>query len=87
VLSAGVSYMQFKDILNRIHFKRLSANKQTQLAQPLNYLDTTITLLDATNFDIPNPAKNKPGVVEIRGERIEYFAINGNILSQLILPY
>lgn len=83
VLSAGVSYMQFKDILNRIHFKRLSANKQTQLAEPLHFLDTTITLLDATNFDIPNPSKNKPGVIEIRGERIEYFAINENVLSQI----
>jgi len=83
VLSAGVSYMQFKDILNRTHFKRLSANKQTRLATPLHYLDTTITLVDATNFDIPNPSKNRPGAIEIRGERIEYFAINGNVLSQL----
>jgi len=83
VLSAGVSYMQFKDILNRIHFKRLSANKQTQLAEPLHFLDTTITLVDSTNFDIPNPSKNKPGVIEIRGERIEYFAINENVLSRI----
>jgi hypothetical protein len=79
VLSAGIAYMQFKDMLNRDHFKRLSLNKQTQLVQPLRYNDLTITVQDASNFDIPNPLKNKPGIVEIRGERIEYFTINHNV--------
>jgi hypothetical protein len=83
VLSSGIAYMQFKDMLNRTHFKRLSANKQTKLTQDLRFNDTTITVADASNFDIPNPARNKPGVVEIRGERIEYFSINGNVLGQL----
>jgi len=82
-LSSGIAYMQFKDMLNRVHFKRLSLNKQTELVRALRYTDLTIEVTDATNFDIPNPAKNKPGVVEIRGERIEYFAITGNVLSQL----
>ena len=83
VLTDGIAYMQFKDMLNRVHYKRLSANKQTQLVVDLNYNDTTIEVVDASNFDIPNPAVNKPGVVEIRGERIEYFTIDGNVLGQL----
>lgn len=81
--TSGIAYMQFKDMLNRVHFKRLSLNKQTRLARDLRVNDTTIELVDASNFDIPNPLQNRPGVVEIRGERIEYFGINGNILSQL----
>ena len=61
--------------------KRLSSNKQTKLIQPLSWKDTIITVEDATNFDTPNSLKNLPGVVEINGERIEYFAKSGNILT------
>ncbi len=83
VLTSGIAYMQFKDMLNRVHFKRLSLNKQTELVRPLRYNDTSFEVVDASTFDLPNPAKNRPGVVEIRGERIEYFSIEGNVLSQL----
>jgi hypothetical protein len=83
VLKSGIAYMQFKDMLNRVTYKRLSANKQTMLAQDLNWNDTQIILDNANTFDLPNPASNRPGVIEIRGERIEYFAKNGNTLSRL----
>jgi hypothetical protein len=80
---SNISYMQFKDMLNRVTYKRLNANKRTTLAADLYWNDTTITVTDASSFDIPNPTGNRPGVIEIRGERIEYFAISGNVLSQL----
>ena len=83
VSTETVSYMQFKDMLNRTHFKRLSQKKQAALVAALNYYDTEIHLDDATNFEEPNAANNYPGVVEIYGERIEYFAKNGNVLSRL----
>ena len=83
VLGSTISYMQFKDMLNRVHYKRLSKNKQTQLLQPLAFNDTTIVVENASNFDIPNAAINRPGIIEIRGERIEFFGINGNTLSKL----
>lgn len=83
ILKDSVSYMQFKDMLNRTSYTRLSLYKQTRLAADLRSTDTTITVEDASNFDIPNPALNKPGIVEIRGERIEYFTLEGNILGQL----
>lgn len=76
VLGAGVSYMQFKDMLNRFHFKRLNANKRSKLVTSLRVTDTVIEVENAATFDVPNPANNKPGVVEIRGERIEYFTID-----------
>ena len=81
--TGNIAYMQFKDMLNRVHYKRLNANKQTQLARNLHYYDTTIVVKDASNFGTPDPLTNKPGIIEIRGERIEYFTINGNELGQL----
>jgi hypothetical protein len=83
VLSTSIAYMQFKDMLNRVHYKRLSKNKQTILQEDLNYNDLTITVKDPGNFDKPNLSQKKPGVIEIRGERIEYYRIDGNVLSQL----
>ena len=79
----GVSYMQFKDMLNRVHHKRLNRNKQTTLARELKITDLTIEVVDATNFDIPDRANNRPGIIEVYGERIEYFTINDNVLGQL----
>jgi hypothetical protein len=83
VLSSGIAYMQFKDILNRTIFKRLNKTKQTVLTQALHQTDTTIHVADASNFDPPSPANNKPGIIEISGERIEYFTLNGNVLGQI----
>ena len=83
VLTSGIAYMQFKDMLNRTHFKRLSLNKQTKLTFDLRQNDLTITVEDASKFDIPSPANNRPGIIEIRGERIEYFTLEGNVLGQL----
>ena len=79
----GYSFMQFKDMLNRTVYKRLSMNKQTRLAADLHYYDSTITVVSASSFDVPNPATNRPGIIEIHGERIEFFTINGNVLGQL----
>ena len=83
ILKSGIAYMQFKDMLNRVIFKRLNAAKQTKLAIDLYPTDTTITVLDASSFDLPSPANNKPGIIEIRGERIEFFTLTGNVLGQL----
>lgn len=79
----AISYMQFKDMLNRTHFKRLNLNKQTWLVKELSYRDLTITVSDASKFDHPTIALNKPGIIEINGERIEFFTITGNVLGQL----
>ena len=79
VLKSGVSYMQFKDMLNRTHFKRLNANKRTVLVKDLKYLDTYIEVEDASNFDTPSIGNNKPGIIEIRGERIEFFTLQTKV--------
>ena len=83
LISNGYSYMQFKDMLNRTIYKRLSKEKQTRLAQDLNFYDSYIYVNDAGNFDKPNRKLNRPGVIEIHGERIEFFTIDENKLGQL----
>jgi hypothetical protein len=77
-----VGYEIFEDMLNTRHFKRFSFN-EVQLAVPLNYYDQTITVTDASNLGIPNARSRVPGIVEINGERIEYFTKIGNVLGQL----
>jgi len=76
------AYRQFKDMLNRTHFKRLDT-APTKLAQALNYYDLRIELDDASELSEPNKSQNLPGVIFINGERIEYFVKEENTLRQL----
>jgi len=88
ILKSGISYMQFKDMLNRTHYKRLNANKRTVLVKDLKYLDTSIEVEDASTFDAPSVVNNKPGIIEIRGERIEFFTlqtkVDGGVTTYLL---
>ena len=70
------SYMQFKDMLNRTHYKRLNKNKQTFIVNSLYQTDIGMTVDNASVLDDPNPEGNLPGIIYINGERIEYFAKN-----------
>lgn len=83
VVEDQFGFMQFKDIMNRTHYKRLNKDKTTVLAQGVGQFDKDIMVMDPDVLDDPNIAENKPGVVEINGERIEYFVKDGNALSQL----
>jgi len=76
------AYRQFKDILNRTHFKRLDI-EETTLSKDLNYFDLRIEVNDASNLPEPNKYANVPGVIFIAGERIEYFVKENNTLRQL----
>jgi hypothetical protein len=83
VVHDSFAYMQFKDMLNRVHYKRLNRSKATTLDRDLAQFDNTITVVDGDRLDRPNPSKNLPGIIEINGERIEYFVKDGNVLGQL----
>jgi len=73
----------FRDMLGRTHYKRLNQENSYVLAEDLQVYDNSIILDDTTGIQQPNPTKNLPGILWIDGERIEYFAIQGNTLSQL----
>jgi hypothetical protein len=83
VVQETFGFMQFKDMLNRVHYKRLRKDASTTLTANLLQSDIEISVADGTVLAAPNPALNLPGIVEINGERIEYFTKVGNVLGQL----
>ena len=78
-----IGYRIFHDNLGRTHYKRLSQENSTQLAVDLLPTDTSITVEDASVLTPPNFERNRPGVILIDGERIEFFKLEGNKLSWL----
>ena len=78
-----LGYRIFNDMLSRTTFKRLSKHNTTYLTTPLHFTDTEINLADASIITPPIPSKKIPGVVIIDGERIEFFKMKGNKLTQL----
>jgi hypothetical protein len=79
----GFGFMQFKDMLNRTHYKRISKDKSTRLAKDLKQKDLTIEVENGAVLTEPNRTLNLPGIIEINGERIEYLTKTGNVLGQL----
>jgi len=79
------AFRQFKDILNRTHFKRINEAKSYSLARDCNYYDKFIELTSSDGIDEPSPNRslNIPGVIWVNGERIEYMVKDGNFLRQL----
>ena len=82
-VQGSFGYMQFKDMLNRVHYKRLNKSKTTKLVKDLTPFDMQIHVEDGSRLSTPLREINVPGVIEINGERIEYFSKTGNVLSQL----
>jgi hypothetical protein len=83
VVQDSFAFMQFKDMMNRTHYKRLNRQKSTRLMQDLKQFDKELVVSNGDALDNPNPYLNIPGIIEINGERIEYFAKTGNVLSRL----
>jgi len=83
VLGNKFGFRQFKDIFNRTVYKRLGDAKEYRLNQDLNIFDKEIVLESVEGIAQPNPRDNLPGVIMIGSERIEFFKIADNKLSQL----
>jgi len=79
----AVGYHIFKDMINRVHFKRISAQDRTTLSQALNKNDKEINLVDASFLPEPSKQRKIPGVIFIDRERIEYYEKSGNTLKQI----
>ena len=77
------AYRIFKDMLGRTHYKRLSVDNSTVLTVPLVATATSIIVENADILTPPNVTVNRPGIILVDGERIEFFTINGNELGQL----
>ena len=72
----------FKDMLNQYHFTRFSYT-DCELIKDLQYFDTQIVVNNGNNLFDPETNGNRPGIVIINGERIEYRKKVGNILTRL----
>ena len=79
----SIGYKVFNDMLNRTHYKRISKDDSSTLAQDLNATDKEIVLTDTSFLDTPSVADKTPGVVWIDRERIEFYTISGNKLGQI----
>jgi len=82
-ITGKFGYRQFKDMLNRTHFKRLGDNVEYTLAENLNWYDTKIFITNVDTLPEPNRAKGIPGILFIGGERIEYFLKEDGAIRQL----
>jgi len=73
----------FKDMLNRTFYKRISSLQTTTLTAALDIADTSMSVEDGTVLSTPDASANRPGVIFIDKERIEFFQKSGNTLSQI----
>ena len=76
-------FRQFKDMLNRTHYKRIDGDKNYILGKDLKAHDKVIELVDASGITNHRRILNIPGIVFVNGERIEYRQKEGNLLKQL----
>ena len=76
-------FRQFKDMLNRTHYKRIDGDKNYILGKDLTPYDKTIELIDASGITNPTAGSEYPGIIFVNGERIEYRIKEGNLLKQL----
>jgi hypothetical protein len=79
-----LGYRLFLDNLGRTTYKRISAANSTQLATTLTSTATSIELVNASVLTPPDFSKFIPGVIIINGERIQFYNITGNTLTQLV---
>jgi len=79
----GFKFRQFKDILNRTHYKKIDDARTAIITKPVNYYDLTIEVDNASVLSDPNRQTNQPGIIFVNGERIEYMIKTGNTLRQL----
>ena len=76
-------WRQFKDMLNRTHYKRLDDTNEVYLERDLNQYDNVIHVTNGELLANPDAESRVPGIIFIDKERIEFFVRDGNKLSQL----
>ena len=79
----STGFRVFKDMLNRIFYKRISKTSTTEIANDVVEGSLEIQVKDGTVLGTPNAANNMPGVIFVDKERIEYFTKSGDTLGQL----
>ena len=84
VSSENLAYRIFLPIVSGpARYSRISTANSTYLINPLTPFDDTIYVADSTVLTPPNVDLNIPGVILVNGERIEFFSMEREVLSQL----
>ena len=83
ITNSITAFRVFNDILGRTNYTRINSLSSTILLKNLYLTDTVIYVKNSTYLTHPYPLTNKPGVILINGERIEFFIIVGNQLRQI----
>jgi hypothetical protein len=73
----------FKDMFDKLTYRRITEYHSTMLTKDLYVFDTEIQVENDDKLITPDPIRNKPGVIIVDGERIEFFEKAGNVLKQL----
>lgn len=76
------SFEIHKDNQNRYRFNR-AVRSDIVLAEDFELTDQIITLNTTSGLFDPNKLSNQPGVININGERVEYFVKTSTTLEQL----
>lgn len=80
---SATTFRLFKDLNDNFYYNRIALADATTLVKELKITDTEIHVKNADSLGKPNPDKNIPGVIFIGGERIVFWQMNGNVLSQI----
>jgi hypothetical protein len=90
--TGATGFRVFKDMLNRIFYKRISKNATTEIAEDIAESASEIQVKDGTKLAQPQQIISSdgstittivPGVIFVDKERIEYFTRSGDTLGQL----
>lgn len=73
----------FKDLNDNVSYNRIAVVDATSLAKDLSIKDEEIHLISTDVLGLPNINKNIPGVIFINNERITFWNIEGNVLSNI----
>lgn len=80
-----VQFRYFKNMRDQVDYLGIGADSVTELAQNLEFTDTSIVVEDASKLMAPSLGNNDPGVIFVNGERITYWTRNltTNTLGQI----
>jgi hypothetical protein len=81
-----ISYRMFKNLLDQTSWFRIGGEEITALSQQLLITDSDIHVFDASRCPEPSKSSNKPGVIFVNSERIEYWSrdLSENTLTEIL---
>ena len=78
-----VAYRISQNLKQEVAYTAISGLKSTDLAEPLAWDDTIITVTNGTLLMTPNPRSRRAGLIYINGEAISYWDIQDNVISRI----